>query len=141
MFDLFQEGRHKYTFQNMCLENPNIALEDGVRKIFLNTQSIKEDVNKGLRAFLDYVSGKEPKDTFTEKLEEAVQGAKQNRKWRHEYMTLLMRDQENIEKGIEQGAKQVNDLNMILLEQNRTEDLKRAAWDKEYQLKLMRELL
>lgn len=56
-------------------------------------------------------------------------------------MTLLMRDQENIEKGIEQGAKQVNDLNMILLEQNRTEDLKRAAWDKEYQLKLMRELL
>ena len=77
MFDLFQEGRQKYTFQNMCLENPNIALEDGVRKIFLNTQSIKEDVNEGLRAFLDYVSGKEPKDTFTEKLEEAVQGAKQ----------------------------------------------------------------
>ena len=44
-------------------------------------------------------------------------------------MTLLMREQENIEKGIERGIKQgieqVNDLNMILLEQNRTEDLKR----------------
>ena len=60
-------------------------------------------------------------------------------------MTLLMREQENIEKGIERGIKQgieqVNDLNMILLEQNRTEDLKRAAWDTEYQLKLMQELL
>ena len=56
-----------------------------------------------------------------------------------------MREQEKIEKGIERGIKQgieqVNDLNMILLEQNRTEDLKRAAWDKEYQLKLMQELL
>ena len=29
-----------------------------------------------------------------------------SREWRHEYMTLLMRDQENMEKGIEQGIKQ-----------------------------------
>lgn len=29
--------------------------------------------------------------------------AKKNREWRHEYMTLLMRDQENIEKGIKKG--------------------------------------
>lgn len=29
--------------------------------------------------------------------------AKQNREWRHEYMTLLMRDQENREIGREEG--------------------------------------
>jgi len=33
---------------------------------------------------------------------EAVKEAKKNREWRHEYMTLLMRDQKNIEKGIKQ---------------------------------------
>lgn len=38
-----------------------------------------------------------------EKLEEAVREARKNREWRHEYMTLLMRDQENVEKGREQG--------------------------------------
>ncbi len=37
------------------------------------------------------------------KLEEAVREARKNREWRHEYMTLLMRDQENVEKGREQG--------------------------------------
>lgn len=36
-----------------------------------------------------------------EKLEEAVKEAKKNREWRHEYMTLLMRDRENVEKGKE----------------------------------------
>lgn len=40
-----------------------------------------------------------------QKLEETVEKAKKNRKWRHEYMTLLMRDQENFEKGIEQGIE------------------------------------
>lgn len=42
-------------------------------------------------------------DNFVRRLAEAVEKAKKNREWRHEYMTLLMRDQENIEKGIEKG--------------------------------------
>ncbi len=52
---------------------------------------------------MDYVAGKKTEDSFIERLEEAVKKAKTNREWRHEYMTLLMRDQENIEKGIERG--------------------------------------
>jgi predicted transposase YdaD len=40
---------------------------------------------------------------FVEKIEQAVREAKKNRKWRREYMNLLMRDQENLEQGIEQG--------------------------------------
>ncbi len=52
---------------------------------------------------MDYVAGKASEDAFVKKLEEAVKQAKKNREWRHEYMTLLMRDQENIEKGIEKG--------------------------------------
>ncbi len=54
-----------------------------------------------LKAFLDYVAGKKPKDAYVERLEEAVKEAKQNREWRHEYMTLLMRDQENVKIGEE----------------------------------------
>ena len=44
-----------------------------------------------------------PDDSFVRRLADAVKEAKKSREWRHEYMTLLMRDQENIEKGIEKG--------------------------------------
>ena len=48
---------------------------------------------------MDYVAGKMPDDSFVRRLADAVKEAKKSREWRHEYMTLLMRDQENIEKG------------------------------------------
>ena len=101
--DVFMKGRHIYTFENIYKEDKSISLGDGAAKIFLNSDSEMDDVSEKLRAFLDYVAGKKTEDSFVEQLEEAVKRAKMNREWRHEYMTLLMRDQENIEKGIEKG--------------------------------------
>ena len=43
---------------------------------------------------------------LVEVLNDEVALAKQNKEWRREYMTLLMRDQENIDKGREQGLKE-----------------------------------
>ncbi len=105
-FDLFNEGRHLYTFKNLCMEDKKTLLGDDTAKIFLNTESNMEDVNQKLIAFLDYVAGKKSDDSFVQKLDNAIKNAKQNREWRHEYMTLLMRDQENIEKGIEKGIEE-----------------------------------
>lgn len=104
-FDLFHMGRHIYTFENICREDKNISLGDGAVKIFLNVDGKMNDVSRELKAFLDYVAGKKSEDAFVNKLEEAVKAAKKNREWRREYMTLLMRDQENIEKGIEKGIR------------------------------------
>lgn len=101
--DVFHEGRHKYTFENICREDRSIALKDGATKIFLNADGKIDDVSRELKSFLDYVAGKESEDSFVKSLERAVEEAKKNREWRYEYMTLLMRDQENIEKGIEIG--------------------------------------
>lgn len=66
-----------------------------------------DDVSPELKAFLDYVVGKKTDDPYVQKLDEAVKEAKKNREWRHEYMTLLMRDQENIEKGRKEEKKQI----------------------------------
>ena len=52
---------------------------------------------------LAYVDGKLCEDPFVQELEEAVSEARRNREWRHEYMTLMLRDQDNIEKGREEG--------------------------------------
>ncbi len=103
-FDAYGKGRHRYTFENICREDNSVILGDGTGKIFLNANSKQNDVSEELKAFLDYVGGKESEDGFVKRLAEAVKEAKKNREWRHEYMTLLMRDQENITKGQIYGA-------------------------------------
>ena len=55
--------------------------------------------------FLDYVAGEKPADPFVDELEEAVKNARKNREWRHQYMTLLMREQEKYEDGKEKGIE------------------------------------
>ena len=89
-------------------------------------------MNDGLKAFLDYVAGKKPKDAYVERLEEAVKEAKKNREWRHEYMTLLMRDQENVKKGEEMLAKLI----ILLSEDGRLSDVIKVSQDKEYRQEL-----
>ena len=78
------------------------------------------------------MAGQKPEDSYVEKLEEAVKEAKKNREWRHEYMTLLMRDQENQEIGEEKLAKLIQ----ILSKNNRLQDIIKATDDKEYRQKL-----
>ena len=92
---------------------------DEAVKIFLNAKGTLDDVSDELKAFLDYVAGKKPKDAYVERLEEAVKEAKKNREWRHEYMTLLMRDQENVKKGEEMLAKLI----ILLSEDGRLSDV------------------
>ena len=106
-FDIYEKGRHIYTFENVCKEDNSIYLGDETTKIFLNADSVMNDVSRELKAFLDYVAGKKSEDAFVGKLEKALNEAKRNREWRHEYMTLLMRDQENLEKGINQERKKI----------------------------------
>ncbi len=84
------------------------------------------------RLFLDYVAGQKPEDSYVKKLDKAIQEAKMNREWRHEYMTLLMRDQENMEKGEEMLAKLI----LFLNEDGRLSDVTRVLQDKEYRQEL-----
>ena len=131
-FDLYGKGRHIYTFENICKEDNSISMGDEAVKIFLNAEGTMDDVSGELRAFLDYVAGRKSEDSYVEKLEEAVQEAKKNREWRHEYMTLLMRDQENVEKGEEMLAKLI----ILLSEDGRLSDVIKVSQDKEYRQEL-----
>ena len=102
-FDHFGKGRHQYTFTNICHEDNDIELNDGSTKIVLNARGTMDDVDPKLRAFLDYVAGHMPDDDYVKRLENAVVLARANKKWRREYMTLMMRDLENQEIGREEG--------------------------------------
>ncbi len=139
LFDTFGKGRHIYTFENICREDHDISLGDETTKIFLNADSSMEDVSSELRVFLDYVAGRKSEDDFIKKLEAAVKEARKNREWRHEYMTLLMRDQENIEKGKREGEEQMLDLIQKLINDERSDEISRIKEDKGYRQKLYRE--
>lgn len=54
-----------------------------------------DDVDKESSVFLEYIARSEKEeDVYIKYLMEAVREAKKNRAWRHEYMMLLMHDQE-----------------------------------------------
>ena len=94
LFDLYGEGRYMYTFTNRCKENPELEMGDGTTRIVLNATGTKEDISPKLKAFLSYVAGNAVEDEYVKKLDEAVQKARQNKKWRREYMVINMRDLE-----------------------------------------------
>ena len=102
-FDPFGLGRHIYTFENRCSEDIALTLNDGTVKIILNTKGTLDDVSPEMKRLLDYVDGKGVSDTFTRDLEEAVQSARQNEKWRLDYMTLQQEYRERFREGKIEG--------------------------------------
>ena len=71
-FPVFTGNRHKYTFKNVCIEDHDIALNDGATKLFLSTKGTQNDVSKPLQAFLDYIDGQEATDELLRDIDDAV---------------------------------------------------------------------
>ena len=154
-FDFFEKGRSVYEFENVCLEDSEIKLNDGTHKIFLNTKGDKSDINEELKSLLEYFDGSEPESELTRKIDRKVIAARKNERWRREYMSLQMemnlKYRERLKAGEEKGRalgqsegkietqKNINRLNKILLSEKRYDDLEKSAQDIEYQNKLMKE--
>ena len=110
-FDLFNKGRHKYTFQSVCLEDNNVILNDEAKKIILNTKGMMNDLSEELLEFLAYVedstdnTAKLAKGNLVKNVHMRVQDVKNDISMEVEFMTLLERDREKIEEGIEKGIE------------------------------------
>ena len=111
-FDLFNKGRHKYTFETVCKEDNSIKLDDDAYKIILNTKGIMNDLSEELIEFLKYVehsdseTADKAKGTLVKNIHKKVIEVKNNRNIEVELMTLLERDREKIEEGMEKGLKE-----------------------------------
>ena len=67
-FDLFGYGLYRYTFEEQCQEVPGLKLNDGARRIFINTNgNNQEDFSKEFLDFMKYIST--PVDEIAEKSE------------------------------------------------------------------------
>ena len=63
------------------------------------------DVRPELKRLLNFIDGRQPEDSFTQDLSKAVESAKRNEKWRHDYMTLQMAYDEKYREGLETGMQ------------------------------------
>lgn len=105
-FDPFGEGMAKYTFKNQCEENANLRLKDGTEKIFFNCTCRLENIPENLKALYDYIVTGKTESKLTEKLEEAVERARRNQKWRSEYMKELLHEEDIKEEALAQGREE-----------------------------------
>ena len=100
-----KKGRHLYTFKNVCLEDPELLLPDETVKIILSAQGHMKDVSKEMEAFLQYLITHKAASDLTARIENAVETARQHKRWRGEYMTLYEKYREYLEEGREEGRE------------------------------------
>ena len=106
-FPVFTGNRHKYTFRNLCIEEHDIALNDGATKLFLSTKGTQNDVSKPLQAFLDYIDGQEATDELLRDIDDAVHEVKHCEAWKEEYSMLSMDHYKYWKEGVAEGKAEV----------------------------------
>ena len=105
-FDPFDKNFTKYTFSSRCHEDYALSLDDGVYKIFLNTQGDRHQVSKSLANLMDYINNNEPNDDFTRSLQEEVELQRDDDGKRALYMTYNQTLMEMEEKGKIKGREE-----------------------------------
>ena len=114
-FDPFEDhGLFKYTFQNVCLENRELVLKDGVTKVVLNAKGREGSISEELKDFLQLVADSAGKKSgsvnaqrfaegsFAARIQKQVEQARRNARWRKEYMDWEMTLRNEREKGREE---------------------------------------
>ena len=83
-----------------------MTLDDDAVKIILSTKGTMDDVSPEMKRILDYIDGKGASDEYTKQLEEAVRSARQNERWRLDYMTLEYEYRQRYLEGKEEGREE-----------------------------------
>ena len=103
--DIFERGLAKYTFENLCLENTEIKLNDRAYKYFFIASNYDKILDERQKAFLKLVMS--PKatgtDSFTEKVTKLVEEAKLNTQWRKQFMEWEREMARKFREGKEEG--------------------------------------
>lgn len=112
-FDLFGDGLYKYTFQMACDEVPGRNLNDGAKRIFLNTRGTNpEGVSQALIDLLHYIEHSTEEiascseNNLIQKLHKKVETVKQSEEVGVRFMNSWEEEAMAHQKGIIQGRKE-----------------------------------
>ena len=111
-FDPFGRGLAKYTFNAICNEDHSLVLDDGVTRVFINTEGDRHRISKELASFIGYISTGEVTDDYTQDLDEEVRALRNDDGRERDYMTYMQTIMEHEDmaysQGITQGISQAN---------------------------------
>jgi len=104
--DPFGYGLPVYRFENICVQNRDILLNDEAIKVFINADGDLTGLPEDLTAFLLYLKGKVVENDLVQMIDDEVEKAKRHEEWEVEYMTSYLRDMDIRDEGIEIGLAQ-----------------------------------
>ena len=111
-FDPFGRGLAKYTFNAICNEDHSLVLDDGVTRVFINTEGDRHRISKELASLIGYISTGEVTDDYTKDLDEEVRTLRNDDGRERDYMTYMQTIMEHEDmaysQGIIQGISQAN---------------------------------
>ena len=111
--DPFGKGLPVYTFRNVCSEDGSILLDDKSYKVFYNVGAYGKEDEPELSALLEYLCKRRATSGFTQHIDELVEKAKRNEKFRSWYMSLNIHEDDlrmagekiGFERGVAAGIR------------------------------------
>lgn len=104
--DIFEKGLPCYRFENLCLDDASVHLNDRSYKFFYIADNCDKILNGKQREFLKLVAGRKPSDEFSRKIARLAEDAKHNTQWKKQYMEWERQRTYDFESGKEAGAQQ-----------------------------------
>ena len=111
--DPFGKGLPVYEFRNICTADGTLFLDDKSTKVFYNVGAYGKEDEPELSALLEYLCERRATSGFTQQIDELVEKAKRNEKFRSWYMSLNIHEDDlrmagekiGFERGIRKGRR------------------------------------
>jgi len=119
-FDIFGKGLYRYTFEGTCRECPELKLEDGAIRIFINTVGTnKQDFSQEFLDFMEYITAST--DAVAERtisgkvrmIHEKVKRIRASEKIGVKYMQLWEEKAYIREEGLKEGCIKGEEIKLI----------------------------
>ena len=103
--DPFGVGLPVYEFRNICTADGTLFLDDKSYKVFYNVGAYGKEDEPELSALLQYLCERRATSGFTQRIDELVEKAKRNEKFRSWYMSLNIWKDDLLREGSQLGEK------------------------------------
>ena len=103
--DPFGKGLPVYEFRNICTADGTLFLDDKSVKVFYNVGAYGKEDEPELSALLEYLCERRATSGFTQHIDELVEKAKRNEKFRSWYMSLNIHEDDLRRESLQLGEK------------------------------------
>ena len=104
--DIFKKGLAKYTFENYCVEDNTIKLNDRTYKLFFIAENYDKILNAEQKGVLKMVMNNESTTKFSDKVSDLVEDAKHNAYWRKQFIEFEIQQRYQFSAGKKEGAQE-----------------------------------